>query len=172
MPQSKPPSKFDHRIRFKLPPPNLIKEKSLFEEYPYAFFAAAFILITVLAKAAGMSFREALILGAWLVSIAFFAWQILRYRKQKAAPAPARHGAAPRKPRPAKNARAAQKSLAQPAKVVSELTVSDTKPPRWPPPFPRLVAPLSVTLAKNAKKTQEPKSAQTDKPPAEDKPKQ
>jgi hypothetical protein len=172
MPQNKPASKLDLRARLKLPLPNPIKEKSLFEEYPYAFFVAAFVLITVLAKAAGMTFRDALILGAWLVSIAFFAWQILRYRKHKSAPKLAKQAAVPRKPEPAKSPRGAKKQPPRPVKVVSELTVSETKPPRWPPPPPRLVAPLSVTLAKKAKKEEEKQPEQTPKPPTEQNSKQ
>jgi len=162
MPQSNPPSKPPARLRLKLPTPRQIKEKSLFEEYPYAFFAAFFGFVTLLAKAGGASLRDALVLGAWLVSIAFFAWQVIRYRKEKSTPVAARkHDIAKRTEAP-KKAATVRKPAPMAPKEPSTLTVSESKPPIWPPPPPRLVAPLSVTLSK---KTEHAKKAEPEQNP-------
>jgi len=172
-PQSKPPA----RLRLKLPTPKQIKEKSLFEEYPYAFFAAFFALLTLLARAGGMSFGDALVLGAWFVSIAFFAWQLLRYRKEKSMPLDrkqefARKIEIRKKAVFPKKADKAKKPAPPAPKPVSELEVSETKPPRWPPPPPRLVAPLSVTLSKKSEQAKKAESEQNPKQPTDQNPKQ
>jgi hypothetical protein len=168
MPQNNPGSKPPRRLHLKLPAPKQVKVKSLFEEYPYVFFALFFAFVTILAKAAGMSFRDALILGGWLFSIVFFAWQVVRYKREKSAPSASKRHEFSKKPAVAKNSRTVQKRPAAPAKEPSTLTVSDSLPPRWPPPFPRLVAPLSVTLAKKEQDTKKPDEKQSKKATADE----
>jgi hypothetical protein len=162
MPQSNPPSKLDLRKRLKLPPPKLVKEKSLFEEYPYVFFGLAFLLITLLAHGGGMSFRDALILSAWLVSIAFFGWQVAGVRKRRSVP---------ETPKP-KRVEAPRKRAPTPAKNVDPVVFTEARIPRWPPPPPRLVAPLSTTMAKKSQDKQKTEAEQNPKPSADQNPKQ
>jgi hypothetical protein len=171
MPQNNPQAKPPARLRLKLPTPKQSREKSLFEEYPYLFFVLSFAFITLLAKAGGMSFRDALVLSAWLVSIAFFVWQVARYRKEKSAQPPARRQETAHRPASSKKPEAGKKPAPAAPKPVSELEVSETKPPRWPPPPPRLVAPLSVTLSKKSEQAKKDEPEQNPKQQTDQNPK-
>lgn len=167
MPQNNPASKLSGRLRLKLPALRPEERKSIFAEYPYLFFAAAFVLITLLAKSGGMSLKDALIMGAWIVSIAYFVWQVVRYRKDKSAPKVKLEVV--RKPEPAKKPDA---TAARPvAKPVTTVEISETKPPKWPAPPPRLVAPLSVTLSKKPEQNKEAQPDKSSKPQTDQTPK-
>ena len=157
MPQSNPPSKLSGRLRLRLPALRQEQRKSIFAEYPYVFFAVAFLAIALLGKSGGMSLRDALIIAAWIVSIAYFIWQVVRYRKDKSAP-PATKLEVVGKAEPTKKS---EPAAARPAAKPLSVEISETKPPKWPAPPPRLVAPLSVTIKK---KTQQNSKAQPDKP--------
>jgi hypothetical protein len=178
MPQNSPQAKPPVRLRLKLPPPKQIEKKSLFEEYPSVFFVVFFAFVTILAKAGGMSLRDALVLGAWLVSIAYFSWQVIRYRKEKSAPKAvkktefAKQMETPKKAEFPRKTDTPKKPVPVTPKPVSELQVSETKPPRWPPPPPRLVAPLSVTLSKKAQQAKKAEPEQNPKQQTDQNPKQ
>jgi hypothetical protein len=90
--------------RFRLPTPKPMLQRTLLQDYPYAFLGALFLISMMLGKVAGMSLWDAFILGAWTTSLVYFAWQVVRYRKYRANPeAAARQEAA-------KNALAAKKA--------------------------------------------------------------
>lgn len=158
MPQNNPPSKPSGRFRLRLPALQQEDRKSIFAEYPYVFFAVAFLAIAMLAKSGGMSLRGALIIAAWIVSIAYFIWQLVRYRRDKSAPAPATKLEVVKKTESTKKPDVPSRPVTKP---LTSVEISETKPPKWPAPPPRLVAPLSVTIKK---KTQQDSKPQPDKP--------
>lgn len=86
MPQNKSQSGYQPRGRFKLPTPRPMQTLSLFQEYPYVFLAALFVLVMLFGYAAGMRLWDAFILGAWIGSMAYFGWQLWRYWRYRANP--------------------------------------------------------------------------------------
>jgi hypothetical protein len=60
------------------------KTKSLFEEYFYAFVVIICLSVTILGKAGGLSGYDAMVTGLWVGGFTWFAWQLSRYRKEKA----------------------------------------------------------------------------------------
>lgn len=85
MPQSKP-SRYHPLGRFRLPTPKPLLQLSLFQEYPYTFFVAFFVVVALLGKSLGLSLWDALVVGAWMASLMFFGWQLMRYLKYRANP--------------------------------------------------------------------------------------
>jgi hypothetical protein len=60
--------------------------KSLFEEYFYGFAVAISLAVTILGKAGGLSGYDAIVTGLWAGGFTWFAWQVRRYRKERASP--------------------------------------------------------------------------------------
>jgi len=60
--------------------------KSLFEEYFYGFVVMVSLAVTILGKAAGLSGYDAIVTGLWAGGFTWFAWQVRRYRKERANP--------------------------------------------------------------------------------------
>jgi hypothetical protein len=90
MPPNKPQSNYSNRPirRLRLPKIGLLKTKGLFEEYFYGFLAAILFIVTILLKAGGMGTSDAIVMGLWVAGFTWFAWQLKRYFKEKANPAP------------------------------------------------------------------------------------
>jgi hypothetical protein len=63
-----------------------VKQKSLFEEYYYAFLGLFACVVVLLLTAGGMAFYDALVIGLWIGALAFFASQVVRYLKSKKNP--------------------------------------------------------------------------------------
>ena len=70
--------------RLKLPKIGPTKTISLFEEYFYILLAVAFLAVTILGKAGGFSTYNAVITGAWVTAIIWFASQWKGYLAEKA----------------------------------------------------------------------------------------
>src|SRR5215472_986771 len=70
--------------RLKLPKIGPTKAKSLFEEYFYVLLAVAFFAVTILGKAGGFSTYNAVVVGAWVTAIIWFASQWKGYLAEKA----------------------------------------------------------------------------------------
>src|SRR5882762_6896574 len=85
-----PPNKSNYSKRpvrrVRLPKIGLRKTKSLFEEYFYAFLVTITVLVTILGKAGGLSGYDAIVTGLWVGGFTWFAWQVRRYRKERASP--------------------------------------------------------------------------------------
>ena len=60
--------------------------KSLFEEYFYGFAVTISLAVMILGKAAGLSGYDAIVTGMWAGGFTWFAWQVRRYRKERASP--------------------------------------------------------------------------------------
>jgi len=60
--------------------------KSLFEEYFYGFVVMISVAVTLLGKAGGLSGYDAIVTGLWAGGFTWFAWQVRRYRKERARP--------------------------------------------------------------------------------------
>ena len=88
MPPNKPQSNYAkrpvRRVRLlKIGPPTA---KSLFEEYFYVFVVMISLAVTILGKAGGLSGYDAIVTGLWAGGFTWFAWQVRRYRKERASP--------------------------------------------------------------------------------------
>lgn len=70
------------------------ERKSLFTEYYYPALVSLFLVVGILARAAGMSFYDATVTGLWIAAIVFFASQIFRYWKHRSNPEAERRAAA------------------------------------------------------------------------------
>ena len=86
MPPNKPQSNYAkrpvRRVRLlKIGPPTA---KSLFEEYFYVFVVMISLAVTILGKAGGLSGYDAIVTGLWAGGFTWFAWQVRRYRKERA----------------------------------------------------------------------------------------
>jgi hypothetical protein len=90
MPPNKPQSNYSKRPirRLRLPKIGLLKTKGLFEEYFYGFLVAILFIVTISLKAGGMGTSDAIVMGLWVAGFTWFAWQLKRYFKEKANPAP------------------------------------------------------------------------------------
>jgi hypothetical protein len=94
--------------RLKLPKIGPAKTKGLFEEYFYILLAAVFFAVTILGIAGGLSTYNALIVGAWVAALVWFAsqWRGYQAEKEKAAngrnltPSAAAPAGAPKGPSP------------------------------------------------------------------------
>jgi hypothetical protein len=73
--------------RFRLPIIPRVKQKSLFEEYYYAFLGMFCCVLVLLLTAGGMGFYDALVIGLWIGAIAFFVTQVVRYMRHRNNPA-------------------------------------------------------------------------------------
>ena len=60
--------------------------KSLFEEYFYGFAVTISLAVMILGKAGGLSGYDAIVTGLWAGGFTWFAWQVRRYRKERASP--------------------------------------------------------------------------------------
>ena len=60
--------------------------KSLFEEYFYGFVVMISLAVMILGKAGGLSGYDAIVTGLWAGGFTWFAWQVRRYRKERASP--------------------------------------------------------------------------------------
>jgi hypothetical protein len=60
------------------------KTKSLFEEYFYGFVVSICVAVALLGKAGGLSGYDAIVTGLWAGGFTWFAWQVRRYRKERA----------------------------------------------------------------------------------------
>lgn len=69
--------------RLKLPKIGPSKTKNFFEEYLYAFLAVVFFAVTILGKAGGFSFYNAVVIGAWVTAILWSAHQLKEYFADK-----------------------------------------------------------------------------------------
>ena len=69
--------------RLKLPKIGPSKTKNFFEEYLYAFLAVVFFAVTILGKAGGFSFYNAVVIGAWVTAILWSAHQLKEYFAEK-----------------------------------------------------------------------------------------
>src|SRR6266403_714852 len=88
MPPNKPQSNYAkrpvRRVRLLKIAPRTTK--SLFEEYFYGFVVMVSLAVTILGKAAGLSGYDAIVTGLWAGGFTWFAWQVRRYRKERANP--------------------------------------------------------------------------------------
>src|SRR6266480_3751787 len=88
MPPNKPQSNYSKgpvsRVRLLKIGPRTTK--SLFEEYFYGFAVMISLAVTILGKAGGLSSYDAVVTGLWAGGFTWFAWQVRRYRKERASP--------------------------------------------------------------------------------------
>jgi hypothetical protein len=86
MPPNKPQSNYSKKPvrRVRLPKIGLRKTKSLFEEYFYASVVIICVAVAILGKAGGLSGYDAIVTGLWVGGFMWFAWQVRRYRKERA----------------------------------------------------------------------------------------
>src|SRR6266852_2483617 len=86
MPPNKPQSNYSKRpvrkVRLLKIGPG--KTKSLFEEYFYGFVVSICVVVAILGKAGGLSGYDAIVTGLWAGGFTWFAWQVRRYRKERA----------------------------------------------------------------------------------------
>jgi hypothetical protein len=87
MPPKRPPFSFPRRGK-RLPIPKIGRTKfvTIFEEYFYWCLVALFVVVAVLAKAAGMSAYNAIVVGLWLAAFVWFARQAKQYLDHRADP--------------------------------------------------------------------------------------
>ena len=69
--------------RLKLPKIGPTKTTNFFEEYLFALLAFVFFAVTILAKAAGFSGYNAVVIGAWVTAILWCAHQLKDYFTEK-----------------------------------------------------------------------------------------
>jgi hypothetical protein len=69
--------------RLKLPKIGQTKTQSVFEEYFYILLAMAFLSVAILGKAGGFSTYNAVIVGAWITALIWFAHQWRSYLAEK-----------------------------------------------------------------------------------------
>src|SRR5713226_10621282 len=88
MPPNKPQSNYSKRPVKRIRLLKIVPRKttSLFEEYFYGFVAIICVVVTILGKAGGLSGYDAIVTGLWAGGFTWFAWQVRRYRKERAGP--------------------------------------------------------------------------------------
>ena len=86
MRQNRSKASYQANRRLKLPALKPPPQLSLLREYPYVFLAVLLAVAAFGGKVAGLSLWDSFILGAWLVSLAFFGWQLWRYLRYRANP--------------------------------------------------------------------------------------
>src|SRR6202521_517654 len=122
MPPNKPQSNYSKRPvrRVRLVKIGPRTTKSLFEEYFYGFVVMISLAVTILGKAAGLSGYDAIVTGLWAGGFTWFAWQVRRYRKDRARPG------SMEKPR---------RAVQAPPQVMKQRLPPNMKPmigPQWP----------------------------------------
>src|SRR6266403_3385261 len=87
MPPNKPQSNYSKRpVRVRLLKIGPRTTKSLFEEYFFGFAVTISLAVMILGKAGGLSGYDAIVTGLWAGGFTWFAWQVRRYRKERARP--------------------------------------------------------------------------------------
>lgn len=143
--------------RLKLPKIGPTKAINFFEEYLYALLAVVFLTVTILGKAGGFSFYNAVVIGAWVTAILWSGHQLKEYFAEKSK---AENGKTPA-PQPPAQTEAPKGPLPRPPNMKPMIG------PQWPvkagarPSWPKLPKEQTTPTRPQAIPTPVPASTQT-----------